>query len=662
MTSWRRFASQYQKDLKLWLFCMAVLTVFRVCFIAYFRSKLSPAAGAGDILLALVNGMRFDAMAAAWWAALPFLASAINAAVDINVHADRLRRFFAATFVVVSPVAFISSIVFFREYNEPFNHFIFNLYYDDTKAIFSTIWSGYHPIMNLLMMGALGYGLSRLANAYLQSRFFLRDLAQDRTPSPAVRVIVTVAGVVLLAGALRGSFGHRPAKIDDAAVTGDAFLNKAVLNPYSALVYAYSAHAKLSRIMGGLEYFLPDGNVRSAADAVFGSRSSNNLDDYFLRTAPGAPNRPPRHIFLVVMESYDAWPLMNPYASLGLAGELGRIGREGIRVADFLPSSDGTATSLCSIVSGLPDANVVTNYQRSSERPYPSSIALSFKQLGYRTRFFYGGYPSWQRIGEFIRNQGFEELYGGGSMGSQLVHTEWGVEDDALFSFAEGVVAAAPDRPSFNIILTTSYHPPYELDVYGKGFSLRTMPEDLAPQFDGTTSLVMLGHLWYSDQCIGNFVRSAEKKLPGSLFAFTGDHFSRKFLNNHPPAFEGSAVPFILYGKDVLRGVQLPAGAVGSHIDVGPTLIELAAPKGFRYHAMGRSVFDRRPEPLAFSRDYVLAPNYLLDTRVRTYHPVPGRPLPTPLPDPEALTLLHHRLLGISWWRTMRGAAFPARP
>lgn len=658
MTSWRRFASHYQKDLKLWLFFMAVLSAFRVCFIVIFRSKLSPTAGAGDILLAFVNGMRFDAMAAAWWSAIPFLASAVCAVFDLRAFADRLRRIFAAAFAVVSPLAFISAIVFFREYNEPFNHFIFNLYYDDTRAILSTIWSGYHPIVNFLAMGALGYGLARLAGVYQQSRFFLHDITEIWTPSRVVRVLASVAVVVLLAGALRGSFGHRPAKIDDAAVTADAFLNKAVLNPYSALVYAYTAHKKLSRIIGGLENYLPDGNVRRAAEAAFGSRSSQDLDDYLARTAPGARNKPPRHIFLVVMESYDAWPLMDPYASLGLARELGRLGREGLSVARFLPASDGTATSLCSLVSGLHDSFAVMNYQRSSERPFPSSIALSFQRLGYRTRFFYGGYPSWQRIGEFIHNQGFEELYGGGSMGSQAVHTEWGVEDDALFSFAEGVVAAAPDQPSFNIILTTSYHPPYELDVYGKGFPLRTMPEDLAPQFDGTTSLVMLGHLWYSDQCIGNFVRSAEKKLPGSLFAFTGDHFSRKFLNNHPPAFEGSAVPFILYGKDVLQGVQLPADAVGSHIDIGPTLIELAAPKGFRYHALGRSVFERRPEPLAFSRDFVLAPNYLLDTRVQTYHPVPGRPLPSPLPDPQEPTLLHHRLLGISWWRTMRGAAF----
>ncbi len=655
MTRWHRFFSQYQKDLKLWLLFMAVLTAFRCFFLFFFRSKLAPSAGTADVLLALANGMRFDAMAAAYWSVIPFLLSVACAAADLRTLADRARSLFGTAFAVVSPIAFVSTIVFFREYNEQFNHFIFNLYYDDTRAILSTIWAGYHPVPSLLAVAALAYGLLKLKNAYLRSTFFRHDLGDRRTVPLAVKVLVVLIIATLLAGALRGSFGHRPAKIEDTAVTADPFLNKAVLNPYSALVYAYGDHKKLSLIMGGLEYYLPDGNVRRAAEAVFGSRSSNNLDDYLLRTAPGARNRAPRHIFLVVMESYDAWPLMEQYASLGVSAELGRIARAGIHVKNFLPSSDGTATSLCAIVSGLPDANVVTNYQRSSERPYPSSLAISFKQLGYRTRFFYGGYPSWQRIGEFMHNQGFEELYGGGNMGARSVHTEWGVEDEALFAFVADTVSAEAGRPSFNLIMTTSYHPPYELDVYGKGFPLREMPKDLAPLFDGTTSLVMLGHLWYSDQCIGNFVRSAEQMLPGSLFAFTGDHFGRKFLNDHPLAFEGSAVPFILYGKDILRGVSLPSNAVGSHIDIGPTLIELTAPKGFRYHAMGRSVFERRAEPLAFSRDFVIAPQYLLDTRVLTYHPVPGRPLPSRLPDPQDLRLLHHRLLGISWWRIMRG-------
>ena len=40
-------------------------------------------------------------------------------------------------------------------------------------------------------------------------------------------------------------------------------------------------------------------------------------------------------------------------------------------------------------------------------------------------------------------------------------------------------------------------------------------------------SLKELGHLCYSDKCIGDFVRNAQLKFPNSLFLFTGDHYGR---------------------------------------------------------------------------------------------------------------------------------------
>jgi len=93
---------------------------------------------------------------------------------------------------------------------------------------------------------------------------------------------------------------------------------------------------------------------------------------------------------------------------------------------------------------------------------------------------------------------------------------------------------------------------------------LKQVPPDIAPLFDNTTSLKMLGHLWYSDKCLGDFVKNAEGKFPRPLFAFTGDHYGRKFINAKPDFFERSGVPFILYGRDVLKGIALPQGAAGA--------------------------------------------------------------------------------------------------
>lgn len=656
MSDWERFISQLKKDLKQWMFFMLTLTFFRIVFVAYFRIRIEEVTPWTALIKALVNGIRYDSMAATYFILLPLLLSVLCGFIDLTSFTASVRRGFGAFFLILSTVLSIVSIEYFREYNDQFNHFIFNLYYDDTRAILSTIWADYRVLPNLVAISVVSALIMKLYRLFMASRLFEKNRGKNSSPGVPFRVVFGLALTALLVIGARGSYGHRPAKREDAAVTRDVFLNKAVLNPYSAGMYAFRIHKKLANIAGGLETYLPDRNVKKAAQELFGDyRSFKNLDEYFRRTASGGRNERPKHIFLVVMESYDAWPLMEKYASLGLTSELARIARKGIHVKYFLPASDGTATSFCALVSGLPDSNAVINYRKSSKRPYPSSITQDFKRLGYRTRFFYGGYLSWQKIGDFARGQGFDEIYGAAHIGSWASHNEWGVEDENLFNFIVSTLEPASAVPSLNVIMTTSYHPPYELDVYRKGFPLRAIPEDLAALYDGSVKLKTFGHLWYSDRCIGEFVRIAEKKFEKPLFAFTGDHYSRRFINTLPDQYEKSAVPFILYGEEVLRGVPLPENPVGSHIDIAPTLIELAAPKGFPYYAIGRNLLGSRPNRFGISKDYIISSQFLFEVYSGSFHPLPGKPLPDSLPDPGRLKLLHHRQSGVAWWRVMRG-------
>src|SRR5574337_303793 len=468
MPNWNRFREEFRKDLKQWLFFMLTLSFFRAVFIIYFRTKIDPASSAADIAKALMNGTRFDAMAATYFILFPLVLSILCGLLDFLPFLPGLKRIYDLLFVVLTTILSIVTLVYFGEYNDQFNHFVFNLYYDDTRAILSTIWSGYHVIPNLLAIALLSLLLVKANSLFLNSKI----LAPGSSPRPlpvTLRILAVLFAFVLLLAGARGSWGHRPAKIEDAAVTRDVFLNKAVLNPYSALMYAYGEHLRVNYVMAGLKFWRPDQDVRKAAQELLHDRRSfGDLDRYTTRNAPGHRNPQPKQIFLVVMESYDAWPLMAQYASLGLTPELGAIASKGIHIRNFLPASDGTATSLTALVSGLADANVITNYQPSSRSPYPSSIAESFKRLGYRTRFFYGGYLSWQKIGDFMKGQGFDEVYGAAHIGSWAAHNEWGVEDEVLVDFIVRTVDQAASRPSLNVIMTTSYHPPYELDVHGK--------------------------------------------------------------------------------------------------------------------------------------------------------------------------------------------------
>ena len=212
--------------------------------------------------------------------------------------------------------------------------------------------------------------------------------------------------------------------------------------------------------------------------------------------------------------------------------------------------------------------------------------------MGYKTRFYYGGFLGWQRVDNFAKAQGFDELYGGATMSSKAkgVNTnEWGIDDEHLFNFIENDIDK--DTPSFNIILTTSNHPPYDLDLKKNGFTDHELGDEIIGA--KSHSLSTLGHLWYADKQLGKFVKAIESKLDKPLFAITGDHTTHlkmKFKGEH--TFQHIAVPLVLYGPEVL-GETSSRQRSGSHLDILPTLYSLAAPKDFEYYAFGQNLLNK---------------------------------------------------------------------
>ncbi len=665
MHGWIRFLGQFQRDVKLWLFCVATLSLVRALFIVVLRHNIDAATGGISIAAALLNGVRFDLIIATYWTAIPMLCSVTCRFVDWTTIANRVRWVTAAMFGILAPAACVVSIEYFREFNAPFNHFVFELIYDDAGAIWSTAVAEYHLVENVIA-SAIGMAVSLLVlRRTLKSKLVSATSIERHLSSPPRQVLFSLLIAASVAMSARGTVGRRPMQLKDAAITTDSFLNKAVLNPFTAMLYAVKQQRSLNTD-AGLSAYLPDQDVVAASQVVFETNDvHSNLDDYSQRLAPGTVNKPPQHVFVIVMESYDAWPLLEKFRPLGLSEQLLGLGRNGLHVKAFLPASGGTMKSLVSIVSSMPEVGVHTHYRKSAMQPFSTSIAETFKRMGYRTRFFCGGYLSWQDVGNFAKRQGFEEIYGGNHMSSWLHTNEWGVDDEYLFDFVAKNLA--DDRPSLNVILSTSYHPPFDLDLQKKGFPLKRIPPELhdtiAQPHD--KQLVKFGHLWYSDQCLGKFVKQVERKFPQSLFAITGDHYGRRFPNPNPNTFELSAVPLVLYGKRVLQGLKLPPKVAGSHIDIAPTLVELAAPKGFRYHSFGQSLLADRDDFIGIGRWHVITSDFIMSAgNPDDRQPIPETPTPATQTqssqwDGRALQRRYNAVHGVAWWRIMHGAELP---
>lgn len=644
----RLFSRNVVSDAALWCAMVALLLVFRAVLLWLFRAEMDAQSDASQIARCFAAGLRFDVKMATF-AICPSLALTLVACYrPLGPWHDRVRKILCFAVAVTGTITFVVDAAYFGEYHDQFNHWIFGLVFDDRTAIAQTIWKSYPVIWLVVLVAALAAAqiwAGRRAGRALTSRVAIPANAWVRRVAPIVIVALVFLG-------MRGSLGRRPVQMKDAAVTSDPYLNKLVMNPFAALWHAVQSHLRLSGARG-LDLVLPSGDVRGAARAWFPSAGATlDLDLAVRRTAAGAPGTPPRHVILVVLESYDAWGLRPECAALHATDRLAALGRSGIAADAFVSASDGTMTSLATLITGLPAAGVRVNYQPGLKAGVPTSTAEIFKRLGYRTRFSYGGYLSWERLGDFCREQGFDEVHGGGGMSKRLTGNEWGVDDEVLFAF---VADRLDDRPSFDMIMTTSYHPPYSVDLAAKGFPSESVAAEIAARGFDSQKARILGHLWYSDEALGDFVAAALAKHPDALIAITGDHWSRRAFTAQQNLFGRRAVPFVLCGKDALRDVPRPARIAGSHVDIVPTLVELTAPRGFVYHSFGRNLLDATLPQVGYGSETVLTPNVVFDVsdggRVEDMQ---GRPASDQVEE-EVLRLRYRQLQALGWWRAMKG-------
>ena len=647
--SYDRYARNAQLDFKLAISVMAVLLLYQLLVILHFDDVFHARTSGREYLFALLNGLRYNAVAAGYFAAIPFCASLISFVVPVKRLNGGLREFFMLCFALTAAPLLLSHFLYFMEFKENFTYHAVSILYDDAVAVVLSAWR-YYPLGKGLVFSA-GFG----ALYYFWARRFIRKpwmvSRRNKTKKPLVRFLFGLLYLLAFIIMIRGSFGLRPVEPKDCAVTSDNQLNNQVVNPYLALLYAVQEHlhAKGRR---GVEAFLEGDTIRNAVNRYFHDSSGGNLDAMMVRSAPGAEN-PPKHIFLILMESMDAWDLLEKYRSFKLLPNLESLGKRGILIKDFLSASSGTMTTLAAILTGLPDAGVVTNYQANSSSPYPTSLAPQFQRLGYRTRFFYGGYLSWQRLHDFCVDQGFEEIYGGGHMGNWRMK-EWGVDDHVLFDFV--LDKMKDSTPSFNVILSTSNHSPYDIDVYQWGFPYKKFPDELDAR-QATDPVRVFGHLWYSDKVLGDFIRSMHAREKSSLFAVTGDHRSHIFLRRSVSKYEKLAVPLLIYGQGLAMNPAQCDRIAGSHMDIGPTLVELSAPKGFRYCSLGSSLLDEKREQVGFGRGFAITPFQIVDMKGAS-DPLPSSSIKQDLSGKAREDGLARRLrdyYAIGWWRIMKG-------
>ena len=585
----KRFFDGVQRDLRLFLFVLILLEVYRGLFIYSMSNYISPDSTSEQIFTAMFTGLRLSLKTAGAVTLLSFVF------VSIGGLNSRLRLAIAGVSSLVFSLLFMLRFPYYRLYQSTYGMEVVQGFNDDLWSIIVTMFQEY----GLLWRFIVAVFLSLICIAIISRVLLIKTLPLPKLSGTkkTVGFSVGLVAVIALFGLFvrfGGSFTYGSGiNWENAAVTSDNFLNECILDDAQAL---YRARAMAKRMAAGEIWGVDPNKILESAQIVAGNGSltEENLAPYLERKAAGQRIPTPKHIFIILGETYMQWPLLGKYDELLLADGLKSLIAEDkcYYSRNFLPNGDFTSSAINGLVTGLPDVNIRVNYQpRTYEKLYITSMAPPFKELGYNVDFWYGGMPSWDSIGKMSIAQGFDNFYGCPDYGAPK-QTTWGTKDENLFNALLKHLDEEP--PTVHLIMTTSNHPPYNLDLASYGFDVDSMTEMLKkyPNVDDPHQLAIeLGHFWYMDETITKFVRAVSEKYPESLFVITGDHAVRCDPSTHPTIFEHQSIPFVLYGNGVKKNTFAP-DVVGDHISIVPTIIELIAPKDFAYYSIAPSLFN----------------------------------------------------------------------
>ncbi len=641
---WPRWMGSVGADLRTLVCLLAICALARGFCLWWDHAAIADATPWTAIVQTIVSGCRLDMRAAVVFVAPAFALGLLRLRASEPAWAGRIRRAWRVGTIAIlgaaMPLGTAIDLAYLGEFSHRFDATLFAAGADDPVAIASSIWHGWPVLRILLLTIPLGAAVAWCGIAAARPR----DETALRQASRPWRVLITAGLLVCIVGLSRGSLTSQPWTMRVAASGVDPALDRQVPAPWKLLHRAWIDHRRLHQ-QDGVETYIPDGDVRAAAARIWGD--APDLDAASARTAAGGREPAPRHVVLVVLESYGSWALEPAWRGLGLADGMRNLGSEGQLTTRFISAGDQTMKSFGAIISGLPYAGIELPDLPSSRSPYPSSLPAAFKRLGYRTRLFYAGYSSWQRIADLMRDQGFDEVVCGGALGlDPTVHNEWGLSDEPFLAAVQARLDSS--QPTLDVILTVGNHVPFDADVHAAGWSMAAPPPDLAAQCDDTFDARVLGHFWLMDRCFTRFARAAAQRLPGLLLAATGDHYGRRFPNRNPDLPSRTLVPFLLWGPGLDR--QLPDGCAGGHIDIAPTLIERCAPAGFAYHAFGRDLLTREAG-CGVGQTAAVSADTIVDL-------LSGEAMGDG--DPTALRRRADDLRGLGWWRAMRGPAWPS--
>lgn len=568
---------------------LALFSLARFVFCAIFDNPNDPL-GMGDLLQALYIGLKFDARLILLFM-LPLLL--LGWVKRLSPMQSGFGRKLWVSYLLLA--LFVSAAFYITD----FGHYAYlSTRLDSTALRFLSnplisaqmVWESYPVLPWLLGLIAAfilaAVGLVKLMQCLARAPYDPLRLWQ--------RLALVAATLLLAAGGIYGKVSWYPLRWSDAFFTSHPFAATLAFNP---VLYFYETYK-----VGSLEYDIPA--VRHYYPLMAEYLGIDEPDvaklSFARRVEPALRPDKPFNVVVVLLESFASYKTGLSGNPLQTTPHFDRLAENSLFFKNFFTPTGGTARSVFTAVTGLPDVQLRSTSSRNPTVVNQHVIIDAFQ--GYEKFFFLGGSASWGNIrGMLMSNITGLRLYEEGSYAAPRIDV-WGISDLDLFREAHQTFKKQ-ERPFFAILLTSGNHRPYTIPEDNAGFEAKIVSDEELFRH-GFRSLAQYNAFRFMDHCVGRFMAMAKASdyYENTIFVFFADHGLSGDAGVHTYDSETqlglglNRVPLLIHAPSLFPQGQILT-TVASEMDV---MTSLASITGHAHvnTTLGRDLFNPR-----FDRD-----------------------------------------------------------
>lgn len=530
------------------VFWLSFFIVTRLLFLLVYHN-LSFNLGINEWFYIFGHGMKMDFSAIGYILLLPGLATVMTSYFNGDVMKKVINIYTAIILGITSFIVIVDLELYkywgFRLDSSPL------LYINTPKDMMASV-----PVWVYIRQILIGAVIYCIFYYFYKKWIFnrLENLEAGKWQAAGLFLFLTAALII----PIRGGFGIAPMNVGTAYFSENLFENHASINVVWNLGYSL---ANLNDVDKSYDYLKTD-----EANNLF-----HGLDQVKEDKTQKVFNQEKPNIVLVIVESFTS-KLIEPLGGRqGVTPQFNQLLKEGILFDHMYASGDRSDKGIVALLSGfpaLPNSSIIKFAQKTQHLPF---LTKDLKKIGYNTAFYYGGDVDFANLRSYLTLAGFDKIVCKDSFPPSTYNAKWGVHDHIVFDKLFNDISHSKG-PFFKTYFTLSNHDPFDVP----------MKTVFAGKDDDNK---FLNSAYYTDQCIGNFVRRA-KKAPwwkNTVIIFVADHGSPRPGNTPVYAEEKFRIPMLWLG-----GALIPQHEViskyGSQTDFAFTILKQLGQNDAAFH------------------------------------------------------------------------------